>query len=653
MAQSISTNTFGVARWVVSPDPTQGTHTTISSALTSASSGDIIWVREGTYTENITGVDGVTLQALCSSFSSVVLEGSLTLAAGSFSVIGMSISSTGTSAIISSGAGIQSFRATNCQMTSSEATTLSISNSNAASSLTFSNCNILSSGADPTFAISGAFGVTMTECNVSSAGGSGVSTLTSGQIHADQSIFSTLISVSATGFILANFCSFAGNTNSSFMTCASNGGVISRFANCVFANGSGGTVSPLVVTNPGLVRVTNSSFNVAGATGVDGTGSVDYAACALTNPSGQTLFSGTLTVQPLAISVGTPSDFTANGQLYIGAPGTSSVATLTAGANITITNGPGAISIAAVGGGGSGFQVVNRQVFVASGTYTPTAGMVYCDVEVCGGGGGAGRGNGANPGSGGGGAGYARGIFSSTTIGVSQAVTIGAGGAGATVALTSGVTGGTTQFGALISATGGVGGRSPQQSGGAGGIGTGGDYQISGSYGRGGLSLAGVGNVDAGYGGSSFFGGSGAVAGSSPKIDGSTYGGGGATSLAANGGSGFGGIVIVTEYIGTGATIQNITYLVTADSPYTVLESDVYFSVDCSGGAVTLLFPDVPQNGQEWTIKDSTGSAAINNITATTVSGIDLIDSATSYVLSTNYQAINLIGTATPSYQVY
>lgn len=64
MAQQITTNTFGVSDFVVSADATQGTHTTIASALSAASSGDTIFVRPGTYTENLTLVAGVTIVGL-------------------------------------------------------------------------------------------------------------------------------------------------------------------------------------------------------------------------------------------------------------------------------------------------------------------------------------------------------------------------------------------------------------------------------------------------------------------------------------------------------------------------------------------------------------------------------------------------------------
>ena len=56
---------FGIAKWIVSPNISDGaTHTTIAAALSSASSGDVIYVRPGTYTENLTltsDYNGVTL----------------------------------------------------------------------------------------------------------------------------------------------------------------------------------------------------------------------------------------------------------------------------------------------------------------------------------------------------------------------------------------------------------------------------------------------------------------------------------------------------------------------------------------------------------------------------------------------------------------
>jgi len=101
------------------------------------------------------------------------------------------------------------------------------------------------------------------------------------------------------------------------------------------------------------------------------------------------------------------------------------------------------------------------QVFIASGTYTPTAGMVSCVIEVQGGGGGgagittpsAGNISLGAPGACGA---YAVGRFLAASIGASQVVTIGA--AGTVGAGAAGGTGGTSSVGALISSPGGAGG---------------------------------------------------------------------------------------------------------------------------------------------------------------------------------------------------
>jgi trimeric autotransporter adhesin len=90
-----------------------------------------------------------------------------------------------------------------------------------------------------------------------------------------------------------------------------------------------------------------------------------------------------------------------------------------------------------------------------------------------------------------------------------------------------------------------------------------------------------------------------------------------------------------------------------AASPYTVLTTDYYLSVDCSGGAVTLDFPNAPTAKQTWIVKDRTGSASTNNISITTPGGIVTFDGQTTYKITSNYGAINLLANATPTYEVY
>lgn len=102
-----------------------------------------------------------------------------------------------------------------------------------------------------------------------------------------------------------------------------------------------------------------------------------------------------------------------------------------------------------------------------------------------------------------------------------------------------------------------------------------------------------------------------------------------------------------------GASSINYTNVTSAMSPYTVLVADQYISVDCSIGSVQLNFPNSPTAERLWIIKDRTGNASLHNITLTTPGGTVTFDGLTTYTMNSNYQAINLLANATPTYEVY
>lgn len=102
----------------------------------------------------------------------------------------------------------------------------------------------------------------------------------------------------------------------------------------------------------------------------------------------------------------------------------------------------------------------------------------------------------------------------------------------------------------------------------------------------------------------------------------------------------------------TGGTVGTYTYVSVNSSPYVVLTTDQYISVDSSGGAITIQLPNAATSGQYFIVKDRTGSAATNNITVTTVGGIVNIDGATSFVMNTAYEAVSVMGNGT-SYEIF
>ena len=226
---------------------------------------------------------------------------------------------------------------------------------------------------------------------------------------------------------------------------------------------------------------------------------------------------------------------------------------------------------------GSGFTTVARQVFTGSGTYTPTAGMDYCVVEMVGGGGGGGGADGVGSndeghGMGGGGGGeYRRGVFTAADIGASQTVTIGAAGAAGGATGGNGGTGGTTSVGTLLTAVGGTGGAGSGSNsstttspalGGAGGTGgTGTGDAVVGEIGQNGMAevitAASLFVRRAGKGGNSLFGWGGrdilTFNGDSAGNNGTGFGGGGSGAIdndttGSAGGAGTTGYVRILEF---------------------------------------------------------------------------------------------------------
>jgi hypothetical protein len=206
------------------------------------------------------------------------------------------------------------------------------------------------------------------------------------------------------------------------------------------------------------------------------------------------------------------------------------------------------------------------QVFTASGTYTPTAGMLHCIIEcVGGGGGGAGCNNnvsGQNGGGGGGSGSYSRHYSTAAAIGASKAVTIGAAGSsGSSTTPWNGGAGGDTSVGVLCVGKGGSAGSGAGNmgQGGLGGVAGTGSVTTTGMPGGAGISSSIITiSVPSANGGTSHFGGGGISAVGNATASGAAgtgFGSGGAGGVsfnnggAANGGAGTAGYVVITEFV--------------------------------------------------------------------------------------------------------
>ena len=126
-------------------------------------------------------------------------------------------------------------------------------------------------------------------------------------------------------------------------------------------------------------------------------------------------------------------------------------------------------------------SVINVQTFTSSGTWTkPSLGASSRVLIQAWGGGGSGAKVPPYTGGGGGG-GYNERWLTLSSMGATETITIGAGGAGVTTASTSGNVGGTTTAGSWVSAYGGGGGASSYGGGGGGQLSAGNSSGVAGS----------------------------------------------------------------------------------------------------------------------------------------------------------------------------
>src|SRR6185312_7812085 len=84
----------------------------------------------------------------------------------------------------------------------------------------------------------------------------------------------------------------------------------------------------------------------------------------------------------------------------------------------------------------------------------------------------------------------------------------------------------------------------------------------------------------------------------------------------------------------------NVTF---AMSPYTVLLTDYFISVDATGGPVVINLPDSPSTNQQFIIKDRLGQSLTNNITIKSLTGASTIDEQPSYVFVDNFESLECL----------
>lgn len=277
MTQQLSTNTFGTAKWVVSADATAGTHTTIAGALSSASSGDTIFIRPGTYTENLTLKAGVNVVAyVADAFTpNVTIVGKCTATfAGSASLSGIRLQTNSDNFLAVTGSSATIINLNECYLNCADNTGITYSSSSSSSAVNIYYCkgNIATTGI-AVFAHSASGTLTMFSTDFSNTGASTTaSTVSAGTFTCRYCRLRFPVSSSGTGGYTISSTIF--NNDATNTTCVTFGGTgTNNVSHGLFTSGS---ASALVV-NSNNVGVDRSIVNSTNASTISGSGSLQVS----------------------------------------------------------------------------------------------------------------------------------------------------------------------------------------------------------------------------------------------------------------------------------------------------------------------------------------------------------------------------------------
>lgn len=206
-------NNFGTAKWIVSANYSDGcTHTTIATALTSASSGDTIFIRTGTYTENITLKAGVNLVAYdCDATTpNVTILGTCSFAlAGTVGISGINLKTNSANCLSVTGSAASIVNLINCNIDVNNNTAISFTTSNTSAAINLVYCTgTIDTTGIAIHSMSSTGNLRYRWCSFGNAGlATTASSNSAGSVLLDHSAFGNAFSTSSTGQIVSNYTS--------------------------------------------------------------------------------------------------------------------------------------------------------------------------------------------------------------------------------------------------------------------------------------------------------------------------------------------------------------------------------------------------------------------------------------------------------------
>ncbi len=259
-----------------------GDFTTIGSALTAASSGQTIFIRPGTYTENPTLVAGVNLTAFGSdssitTSSNVIIKGNCTLStAGTVTISGVQFQTNSANCITVSGSAASILNLNNCFINCLNNTGISFTSSSSSSQINIFYCNgNLGTTSIGLYACSGSGTMSIFCSSFENSGGSTTtSTCSSGYVFVSYTYLAIAIAYSSTGE--GSWTSVEHSTININTTCIAFTGTstTTSLSGCLFYSGS---ATAITVGTGVTIGIYNSVISSSATNAISGAGTVNFS----------------------------------------------------------------------------------------------------------------------------------------------------------------------------------------------------------------------------------------------------------------------------------------------------------------------------------------------------------------------------------------
>ncbi len=319
---TLTVNMPGTAKWVVNPVVNLGTHTTIQAAITAASSGDTVFITDGTYTENPVLKAGVNLVAYDANAltPNVTIVGKCTMTtAGTVSISGIRLQTNSDFLLAVTGSAASIVILENCYLNCSNNTGISHTTSNGSSEIRIFKCiGDLGTTGIGLYSSTSAGNIRIKYSNFTNSGSSLIASTNSGAgaIFLHYCYLEFLISNSGTAAGLQIFGCFF-NTGAFNTTVIVANSTVSGGGSVDYTFLDGGTATAITIGAGAQLTLRTSQIGSTNTNAISGSGALIYGVISFTGTS--SLIS-TTTQTPIVFSNNAVAVVSASGASYTTKP---------------------------------------------------------------------------------------------------------------------------------------------------------------------------------------------------------------------------------------------------------------------------------------------------------------------------------------------